>query len=500
MGSPAYNALLNKYNTLVARCQSMQETMKSKDEQWGKKAREFKTVEDNTRDLCKMILAKDKTQINLGTDSGSWLTLPTTELITLAISSFKKYTKRQSETLQQILDLAEERGRTIEGLEDEVDFYRNNSGSSQEEYEKFKKEKETTENLNDAVSHLDPQTQQNIKDNNLELKVRDKDINQDTISDLLNDEVDSFTPTSQSVKTTVTGTSISHLKEQAREQKVFRKFRDEIDLGGIVEKMSETQKWIMQAIGAQGLSQLNDIVNMVNKEILKKNPKANKETNGKAIYAAYAELRTKAIVEDEKVVLPLQGQSNTRIVTFTSLGTALYRFMTGKVPVVSEATTIISDHDNIHHGYGIRSIYKALEASNLYNNVDMYCRKNPLLINNGTNQSYIPDIFAIHTATQKKCYFEYERGLSKTATIIDKCNKMSKFTRQLFFITDTKQSAEKLLKDLIEWQKGAVSRGRRDISIYLSSARFFQSQNFDITAPWQYTLNKGNAEPVTIQK
>lgn len=489
----SYNTLLNKYNTLVAQCQSMQETINTKEVQWSAKAAEYKSVEDNTKELCKLILAKDKSQINLGTEKGSWGSLPVRELIIQAIQSYKKYNKERALALQQILDMAEERQAIIEGLKDQLSFYENN-GASTESYEDVVKKKEEAEALTNAIDNTDYETQKNIKNNNIQISISDEN---ETISDMIAstmEEFDSFMPTQSSIPVKDTNGKIALAREKQRQKQVTKKYAAEIDLGRILNDLSKIQKDFINIIGAEGLSEQTDII----KEIREMDDYKNRTQKGLAnsVYIAAKELQAMGLITAENVVIPLTGKSNVKIIRFSELGMRLYYLMTGKKPVLSEANYIQTEHDNIHHGYGIKAIYQSIEASGNYKRVNMNCRKDPLIVDPNKNKkiTYIPDIIAVHNNNQK-CYFEYERGFSNQSTIIEKCNKMVKFTRHLYFITDNKDHAESLLKNLQAWKRESVKRGLK-VKVYLSTAKFFQENNFDVTKKWMYILPENDAMPV----
>lgn len=494
----SYNTLLNKYNTLVAQCQSMQETMKTKEEQWANRATEFKVVEDNTRELCKLILAKDKSQINLGTDKGSWGSLSIKDLIMQATQSYKKYNKERALALQQILDMAEERQEKINTLMDDLEYYKNNSNATEESYEAEKKKKKEEKAVNEALNQTDYETQNNIQKNNVNVSiVDDSNSLNDSVADMLN-ELDSFQPTEQSVPVKNTNGKIKLAKEKQHQKKVVKEFSEKINFGQMVDDLSEIQKDYITIIGEQGLSKQNEISQVI-KQIDKY---SNRKDSGlaTAILTASKEMQAMGIISAENVSIPLSGESNIKVIRLTELGSRLYHLMTNKKAVLSEANFLMMEHDNIHHGYGIKAIYQGVEASGNYKKANMNCRKEPLIVNpeKNKNVSYIPDIFAIYKDGQK-CYFEYERGFSSRDTIVEKCNKMVNFTRNLYFLTDNRDHVNKLLGDLQAWKKEVDKRGLK-CKVFLSTARYFQSNNFDIKEKWMYILPEIGFMPIENDK
>lgn len=493
----SYNSLLNKYNTLVAKCQTMQETLKTKEEQWSRKSDEFKSVEDNTRELCKLILAKDKSQINIGTESGSWGSLSTRDLIVQATQSYKKYNKDRALALQQILDIAEERQDTIDGLKAQILFYENNGTGNEQEYKEAVEQEEKEKALQTAIDNQSHEFQQNLKNNNVQVIMTDEsDANgNDFILDIAN-ELDSINTNTSSIPVqNGTNGKLDLYREKNRQKKVTKKYAAEINLGRIIENLSDIQKSYIVIIGSLGLSEQTDIINELKRIDLGKNSSEKYLAN--QTYTAAKELQGLGIIISEKVTIPLKGKSNCNIIRLTEMGLRLYFLMEGKKPVLAEANRIQTEHDNIHHGYGIKAIWQGIDNSGNYIRSNMDCRKDPLIVDPKKNKNitYIPDIIAVKKSDKKKCFFEYERGFSSKDTIIEKCNKMSTFTSDMYFLTDTKEHAESLLKNLIAWKKEAVKRHLKR-KVYLSTATFFQSNNFDVDKSWMYILPEDSDQPI----
>lgn len=495
----AYNDLLNKYNVLVAKCQSLQETIISKEEQWKIMSDEFAVVNDNARKLCTLILAKDKSQINLGTGSGAWGLLQTRDLILQSIESYKKYNSDRSLALQQLLDFAEEKQHLIDGLMDELEYYKNNSGKNANDYEEEKKEKEKEADLSEALDSTDYEVKQKIKDNNINIELID---NESAVSDLIVDamnELDTFIPTEKSIPIKDSNGKIALAREQKRQKEVVKKFAAEMDIGKIMNDLSSIQKEIITIIGEKGLSENLEIVqDLYNAE---SNKTKTKDSISAMIYTAEREMQAMGIITSENISIPLQGKTNVKIIRMTELGNRLYSMMHNKKPCIAEANRLLADHDNIHHGYGIKAISQGIQNSELYLRVNMDCRKDPLIVdeNKNRNVTYIPDIIAIYKDGGYKCFFEYERGFSSEGTIIEKCNKMCHFTRNMYFLTNNNNNAETLAKHLTKWKKEAAKR-KIKAKIYLSTAKTFQANNFDVKKKWQFFWGDNDVEPVTENK
>lgn len=480
MASAAYNDLLNKYNTLVAHAQSLQESLKSKEEQWEKESQKYKSIEDNTRQLCKLILAKDKSQINLGTENGAWGSLSTRDIIVQATQSYKKYNKERALALQQILDLAEERQNKIDGLLDQIAFMENTGEIPKKDFPteeapvESKQESKPVETSGDGL--------------NIKIVANENEGIEDLFSDIVE-------PTENSIPIQYSKGKITQAREKKRQKKVFDKYVKELDLGKLLNDMSELQKTIIKIIGSKGYSAVSDII----REIKTTDMWSNK--NSKSIenrtYSVFKELQANGIVTSEKVSIPLTGKSNFSIVQFTEVGLRIYELMTGGKAIQSEAQTLIIDHDNIFHGYGIKAIYEGLIESGLYRDVNMFCRKHPFIVDPKKNKNitYIPDIIATYGADKRRCFFEYERGFTDKEDIIEKCNKMVRFTRDLYFITNGSEDAKRLSEQLKYWKVGALKRGLK-VKVFLSTARFFQNQNFDIKKKWQYVYPESSSEPI----
>lgn len=491
----AYNDLLNKYNTLVAKCQSLQETLISKENQWKIKADEYEVVKDNAKKLCILILSKDKSQINLGTNSGSWGASDIRDLIIQSIDSYKKYNRERSLTLQQILDLAEEKQHMIDGLIDELEFYKNNSEKNTEDYEEDKKSKAKEKALEEAIERLDYDEKQKIKNNNANIELID---NEAGVSNLIldaMDELDTFMPTEKSIPIKDSNGKIALAREKKRQNNVVKKFAAEMDLGRILNDLSPVQKDIITIIGEKGLSENMEIIQELYND--EKNKTKTKDSLSSMIYTAERELQAMGVIVSENTAIPLVGKANVKIIRMTELGNRLYSMMYDKKPVIAEANRLQAEHDNIHHGYGIKAIAQSMQSCELYSRVSMDCRKDPFIVdkNKNKNVTYIPDILAVFKESNYTCYFEYERGNSADETIIEKCNKMCHFTRNMYFLTNNNNNADSLAKQLTKWKKEAAKRNVK-AKIYLSTAKNFQANNFDVKRKWQFYWGDNDIEPI----
>ena len=494
----AYNDLLNKYNTLVARCQSLQETLISKEQQWNIEAEEHKIVEDNIKKLCILILAKDKSQINLGSNSGSWNACQIRDLIIQSIDSYKKYNRERSLTLQQLLDLAEEKQHTIDGLIDELEFYKNNSGKSVD-YAEEKESKAKEKALEEAIEGLDFEEKQKIKNNNANIQLID---NESGVSDLILDameELDTFMPTEKSVPIKDSNGKIALAREKKRQNNVVKKFASEMDVGRVLNDLSPVQKDIITIIGQKGLSENMEIIQELYKD--EKNKTKTKDSLSSMIYTAERELQATGVIISENTAIPLVGKANVKIIRMTELGNRLYSMMHNKKPVISEANRLQAEHDNIHHGYGIKAISQSMQSCDLYSHVSMDCRRDPFIVdkNKNRNVTYIPDIIAVYKNGDEKCYFEYERCSRPDDVIAEKCNKMCHFTRNMYFLTNNSNHANNLAKQLTKWKKEAAKR-KIKAKIFLSTVKSFQANNFDIKEKWQFYWGDNDIEPITETK
>ena len=108
----------------LAKAQNLEEQLTTKEEAWAKKMAQYKTVDKNARELCEMILAKDRNEMVLGSEY-SWSSLPTLEMIQKAERAFKEYNQKRLKLMAQVMDLAEHRREIIEGLTDQISQLRN---------------------------------------------------------------------------------------------------------------------------------------------------------------------------------------------------------------------------------------------------------------------------------------------------------------------------------------------------------------------------------------
>ena len=479
--------LLNKYNTVVAKCKDLQEQLNVKNEQWEQQEKQFEITLKAAKKLCEMILSKDRDEMNLGKESTSWNSISPNQLIERAVDSYKAYTKSRAAALTQLLDLAEERQAQIEGLQDEIEFLKNNSDStvSYEEHVAEKKQEE-------AIDKLDPETKYAAKEGGIDVMVEDADGNDSSLTALL--ESNAIAPMEDSIPCNVSTSKTAALRKKRKEQEITRKYQADMSTAGILPKLSEMQKDFIDIIGTQGLSVASEITDALLKIDKYSDGSKSLKTIKNNAASALTELQSMSVIQREKIGLPINPKT-FQVIMFTELGLKVYEALMGKKAVTSEATNIISEHDNLTHGYAIKALYTNLLQTGMYSDVDMHCRRHPIQTDpKNPNIKYIADVYAVYAKNGAKCYFEYEHGKTAREDMIAKCSKMRRVTHNLYFLVNDKKSAEKLTGDIIKW-KESIQKKNIKAKVYISTMDFFQRQNFDIMGPWQIVFGDKDLTP-----
>lgn len=482
--------LENKYNLALSHIQSLTETLKIKEQQWDEMAKTYRVIDDNTRDLCKKILAKDSSQINLGSDEGSWMRSSTAVLVRKASESYDKISKSKSDLQEKIFNQYQEEQQKNFSLKEEIEYLKNqmtgnkeSDGEEQKTYEEYKAEQNQKEKEEKIKQNIVPEVKKNIQENNVEVHTDQTEI--DFFADAMMDA-------SNAMKIQK-GQGLNHPPKTNRKNKAATKFQNKIknaeikeaketyyesvDLAGIEVSLSPIQKELISILGGKGFSDIQEITN----EMLKNEPKRREREKSfsQQLYMAYSELAGKRVLEVIKVRVPLREKSQISLVRFTITGERLYKRIYGTNPVATEMSSLIKEHDNLEHAYGIKTLFIGMLQTGAYKVCDMHCRKNNNLSTGEGNKSYIPDIYVEPYSRDKKIYIEYERGLGADSVMKDKCDKMILFTRELYFITENKDTVNRLYDSIVKWKTEAVRRGTF-AKVFITTLQQFHNAGYKI--------------------
>ena len=124
----------------------------------------------------------------------------------------------------------------------------------------------------------------------------------------------------------------------------------------------------------------------------------------------------------------------------TEVGHRLYKEKYQETPVLSELDTIISQHDNPSHGYGIKALWQILSESGQFDSVSMDRKENTIQLRRGG--LYIPDIIA--TKDGVPMYLEYECGTHVQAEFFSQnVIRCCRFTNNLYIVTPNRDVLQK---------------------------------------------------------
>ena len=107
------NEIVYSYNRLLAQYKDMEKQMELKETEWKKIQKRYSVAEELARELCEMILAKDKAETGLG-ENYSWSSLDIIELIKKAKSSFQQYNANRAKLLKSLYKQSEDRRIALE--------------------------------------------------------------------------------------------------------------------------------------------------------------------------------------------------------------------------------------------------------------------------------------------------------------------------------------------------------------------------------------------------
>ena len=437
-----YNSLLNMYHRSIAEVKDLREQLSEKEKAWEIAKKATKTTEKHIRELCEDILAKERMEMRLG-EEYSWSMVAVDELIQSAKKAFQAYNEKRTSIMMKLLDEMEERREEVESLEMQLERVMRSRNLSAEEIEKEQEEEKKAASREVAAKKIaNKQVRDALLDGQIEAIITEDsdDISELDLVNQLIEESGQVTPMANSVPVTPQKEVVQAVKKKrtAMKKKLYR-----INLSDYEKKMNAISWSVLELIGKEGMSTHNPI-----EERLITDHKGDL-TKGR-IRMTIRGLISMGILEDEKVNSPLKPKM--MVYSLTDMGATLFEEKYGKSPVLSEAEKIIAEHDNLIHGYGIKTLADLIRSFGIYDEVCDFNRPNPIVLHDGN--TYIPDL--ICRKKDKKDYFEYERGHHTQTDFNRKCNKMAKVSRFLNFIVPNKEALEKIMKQVEGW---VTSRG-----------------------------------------
>ena len=490
MQNDDHEIMQEMYHRCVAETQDLREQIKEKEEVWDEKEREYKKTDDLIRKLCEDILAKDQEEMRLG-EEYSWSHVPVNDLIKRARKTFIEYNEERTRLLNKVLDISEERREEIENLENQIERMYNQGITKKEKHtsiEEIKEEIADEKRQKDAVSRItDKGVREAAMNGSIDAVItEDKDslVELDLVNQLIEDS-GMQVPMENSIPVTPQREIANTIRKKKQEKK-RKSYR--INLEDYEKKMTPISWRVMELIGMDGLSVYSQIEEAMIIE-------SNGDITKSRLRMIVRGLSSMGLLRDEKVNIPLKPKMMVHYLT--DMGNALFETKYEKAPVISEAERIIAEHDNLTHGYGIKTLSDLIRGFNIYQEVFDYNRKNPIKLSDGN--VYIPDI--IGSYGKQKYYFEYERGHHTQTDFNRKCNKMAKVSRFLNFIVPNKEVMERLMKQVEAWIKSRGIHTLKNVKIRITTVPALKSLdgtkdiNLRNDKTWQvvYDLNKGDS-------
>ena len=523
MGKNAeYEILFNKYNLAVAQAKDLQEQLSTKQTQWQQRNTDFSIIEKNVRELCEGILAKDSSEMVLGTDY-SWATISVNELIIKAKRVFKEYNAKRTDIMSKLMDMAEDRREQIESLKEEIIQLKTRSSISsdisreeiEEQVQKDLKKKEDKKAVMTASKTMSPAIQHAIQNNEIDVETVKNSLvsgeafitGEDSDLDFDDDEIEIGTvvhskdglrtklKSKETIlradalrmnnMTQITSNSIP-MTESQKAVKNRKELKERLNTEHSVVMLSEYEAkisdcgWILlDIIGKYGLSKISDIIN----KALEVSANNIKMTKPKFI-SNIADLNNIGVITKEVVITPYTKMYVYRL---TSEGARIYKAKYGRSACLSEADKIIAEHDNLVHGYSIKAISEILEKSGVYKDVEIWNRKkNAITISGGI--TYIPDIVCTGE-NGEHTYIEFERDKWSQKNFNVKLNKMLAVTPTLSFIVGNKEIAESIIKKMVKWAKTKGNGGNmRHVICRVTTAKAIKGIDLSDNNNWMYTF------------
>lgn len=486
MKKDSYEILFMKYQRAVARLKEERELAKQREEQWNEYRIRFEVICDLTSSFCKRVLCRDRTSLD---DDGkySWSGLPIEELIRKAEKEYDLYNDRRKKLLQEIMDVAEDRRIEIEGLKDELAYYRAHTENASD-YLVYKESRDEEDNLKSVISKAGKNIKSAVESGVIDASAYRESlvrgdviiVEEDDDFDLDDDVLPAVVVQSgkehidkkqkkkgkkgksieaglveETIKDSIQS-KITHTSMSVVDSKRFRKMAEESRKKAVTsaskelsvkvnERLNDNDRFVLRIIGSSGMSFIKDI----SEECVRAAKEEQRLISDKAVRASAATLVLLNFAASEEINTPY---GNMKLFWLTKEGEYAYKYLYKNDAAVSERSRIIKEHDNTVHGYSILRLAEHIRKTGYFKDVQIYNRQSAIYINQETRQCYVPDI--ICSTDAGKIYIEYEIGNHNDANFNDKCDKMLIATGQVNFIVANKAGAEKMIERLVKWAAG----------------------------------------------
>ena len=512
--SSELDLVMSKYNLSLAENKDLREQLETKKKQWAERDKEFDVTKKLTRELCELILAKDKNQQMTGKQA-SWSSIPINELINSAKIVFRDYNNRRNDLMQRLADEIEDLQKKVADLKNEVMYYKTRPGKvnpkkrstlteeeldaavQEEERQKPEKKEEKTPN----TSFLSPGMQRKIESGDIrvqqaetvkeglqsgdavaiveeeDIPVQGEAIQKENIR--RNHAMNVTKTTPRSITTVRTPT----LQEKYRKQQ--KSIEDEYDkdrLKGISDKITDIGWIAIRIFGETGQSRSGELARMIEAEAAKEGTIVSQ----RAAYALIRDLAANGVLFQNRIKTPLSG--DMIVVQFTRDGGNIFRQkFKGSRVVMSEADRLLAEHGSLEHGYGILQCAEEIKKSGYFKTVNIFNRKSTAKVED-TSLEFIPDIYC-EDENGLACYIEYELDHYNQREFNGKTKKIMMKVDCVNWITNNKETADSLIektKKMFEAEDNSFLTRHKIVRI--TTAKALKNMDLRKDSSWKYVF------------
>lgn len=484
MGKESYSSIQQAYLKEVARANDLQDQLREKNERIKEREAQFKHTEMLARDLCTTILAKDRDEMVLGRPY-SWRNVPIDELLEKALKSYKAWSIARSKILTEILDLAETRRQEVESLTEQISQLMQNANVADPE-----SVKRVVTEINEKSSTHPIKAEYKARAAQESGKIELIEEDDSDVELVVADERTALTEAMAIAQSASLAANAVPVLEAPKKKELMQEINKDVvvshvvDLSQWTKTMTEPMWAVIEVIGKHGYTQYKDI----EAKAIELHPDMKKSQLRSAVQA----LGKMNAVKQETILTPI---SKKRLLHYlTDVGKRLFILQFKTQPVVSEVETVIAEHDNAEHGYGILELEKLLLEKGIYKEVSSYNRKKAIKIDD--TRTYVPDLICKKENAKYVEYIEYERGFHTQSDFNAKCNKMAKVTRFLYFVVPNVKVLEHIMSQVERWvdERGVKSVENLKLRITTSTAISAAS---DKKIPWLVEYNfKNGVTPI----
>lgn len=257
-----------------------------------------------------------------------------------------------------------------------------------------------------------------------------------------------------------------------------------VDMEDVKSNLTDLMWTYIQVLGDTGLTEYSEI----RAEIISRE---NRKISDSTIYNVHNSLLSSALISAEKIST---GSRWFLGVELSQIGVQLYIEQFGRQPMEPEMRRIIREHDNLRHGYAIKDASRILKDTGKYKSVSTKRRANTISLEGG--KRCIPDVVCCGNGVID--YFEIDCGNHLQSEFEDKCNKLKSVTKNLYFVSTTRdEMIDKLRPQIEKWIASCGGPGalrKSNVTVYLSSLHDLSN------GKWVYIYNMESEEPLCLVK